>query len=118
MPIDLVKKHLNWFLATLNDFLSALNEMDIWNFASVHNKILAELLEKLERNSEWNSHPLIEDNYINLNSGKCHLLISGHKYEHQWAQVSKDMVWVENKVKFLGITIDNELIFDGHILES
>ena len=26
------------------------------------------------------------------------------------------MVWEENKVKLLGITIDNELIFDSHIL--
>ena len=26
------------------------------------------------------------------------------------------MVWDENKVKFLGITIDNELIFDTNIL--
>ena len=26
------------------------------------------------------------------------------------------MVWEENKVKLLGITMDNELIFDSHIL--
>ena len=26
------------------------------------------------------------------------------------------MVWEESKVKHLGITIDNELIFDSHIL--
>ena len=53
---------------------------------------------------------------MNLNTGKCHLFIFGHKYEHQWAQIGKDMVWEENKVKLLGKTIDNELIFDSHIL--
>ena len=78
-------------------------------------KNLAELLEKVERNSELAIH-WFEDNYIKLHSGKCYLLISGHKYEHQWVHIGKDMVWEENKVKHLGITIDNELIFDNHIL--
>ena len=41
-----------------------------------------------------------------LNTGKSHLLIFVHKLEHQWAQIGKDMVWQENKVKFLGKTID------------
>ena len=53
---------------------------------------------------------------MNLNTVKCHLLISGHKYEYQQAQISKDKVWEENKVKLLGIKIDYELIFDSHIL--
>ena len=51
-------------------------------------KNLVELLEKLERNSELAIH-WFEDNYMNLNTGKCHLLIFGHKYEHQWAQIRK-----------------------------
>ena len=46
---------------------------------------------------------------MNLNTVKSHLLISGHKYEYQQAQISKDKVWEENKVELLGITIDNEL---------
>ena len=44
---------------------------------------------------------------MNLNTGKSHLLIFGHKWEHQWAQIGKDMVWQVNKVKFLRKTIDN-----------
>ena len=40
---------------------------------------------------------------MNLNTGKSHLLIFGHKWEYQWAQIFKDV----NKVKFLGKTIDN-----------
>ena len=58
-------------------------------------KNLVELLEKPKRNSEsaiyW-----FEDNYMNLNTGKCHLLTFGHKYKHQWAQVAKNMVWEES----------------------
>ena len=68
-------------------------------------KNLAKLFEKLERNSglaiQW-----LEDDYMNLNTGKSHLLIFGHNLE-QWAQIGKDMVWQENKVKFLRKTIDN-----------
>ena len=29
---------------------------------------------------------------MNLNTGKSHLLIFGIKYEHQWAQIGKDMI--------------------------
>ena len=39
-----------------------------------------------------------------------------NKYEHQWTQIGKHMVQEENKVKLSGITTDNELIFDSHIL--
>ena len=57
-------------------------------------KNLVELLEKLERSYEiaiqW-----FEDNYMNLNAVKCYLLIFGHKYEHQWVQIGKNMVWEE-----------------------
>ena len=69
-------------------------------------KNLANLLEKLERNSELAIHWL-EENYMNLNTGKSHLLIFAHKYEHQWAQIGKEMVWQENKGKFLGKTTGN-----------
>ena len=64
------------------------------------------------------SHSLVEDNYIKLDSGKYHLLISGHKYKHQSAQIGKNMVWEKNKVKLLGITKDNELVFDSYILNK
>ena len=68
---------------------------------------LAELLEKLEINSEL-AIQWFEGNYLNVNTGKCHLFIFGHKYKHQWAQIGENMV--------LGKTINNEFIFDSHIL--
>ena len=57
-------------------------------------KNFVELLEKLERNSEL-AIQWFEDNYMNLNTGECHLLIFGHKYEHQGGQIGKNMVWEE-----------------------
>ena len=87
----------------LNDLFSFLNEIDVSNFANdtshfVCHKNLKELLKKLERNSELAIH-WFDDNYIKLYTGKCHLLISGPKYENQRAQIVKDMVWEENKVE-------------------
>ena len=71
----------------LHYLLLFLNRTDICNFdnntiAFMCHKNLAELSEKLEKISELAIH-WFEDNYTNLNTGKCHLLISGHKYECQ-----------------------------------
>ena len=60
----------------------------------VSQKPCVELSEKLERNSELAIH-WFEDNYMILNTGKCYLLIFGHKYEHQWVQKGKNMVLEE-----------------------
>ena len=70
-------------------------------------KNLAELLEKYERNSELAIHwyelaiHWFEDDYMKLNTGKCHLLINAHGSEHYWVQIGTDMVWKEK------ITINN-----------
>ena len=49
-----------------------------------------------------------------MNSDKCHLFVSGQKYEHLWAKIDNDKIWEARTVKLLGITIDNELKFDEH----
>ena len=51
---------------------------------SVLGKIV-ELFEKLKRNSELAIH-WFTDNYLKLNTDKCHLLISAHKHEHRRVQ--------------------------------
>ena len=50
-----------------------------------------------------------------MNSDKCQLFVSGHKYEHLWAKIGNDKIWETRTVKLLGITIDNELKFDEHL---
>ena len=52
---------------------------------------------------------------MKLNAEKCEFLITGHRFEHLWLNVGETQVWEKSPVKFLGITIDNELKFDDHI---
>ena len=51
---------------------------------------------------------------MKLITGKYHLLISGSKYKHLWDLIGKGKIWEENKVKFLGIYVDNSLKVDTH----
>ena len=99
----------------LNDLFSFLS-CDICNFADettpyVYSKNLQFVLTKLKEYSniatEW-----FENNYMKINSDKCRLFVSGHKYEHLWAKIGNDKIWETRTVKLLGITIDNELKFE------
>ena len=51
-----------------------------------------------------------------MNTNKCHLLVAGHKFEHTWVRVGPDKKWEDHSVKLLGVSIDNELKFDNHVL--
>ena len=59
---------------------------------------------------EW-----FRDNYLTLNADKCHLLVSGHKYEAMYASVGDALLWEENSVKLLGLIIDCELTFNSYV---
>ena len=58
-----------------------------------------------------------EDNYMKLNTDKCHLIVSCYKHEQAWASIGKDLIWESNDVKLLGITINRDLKFDKHVLK-
>ena len=47
-----------------------------------------------------------------MSSDKCHLFISGNKFEHLWAKIGSYRIWKSRKVKLLDVTLDNELKFD------
>ena len=103
----------------LNDIFFILKETDICNFAddttpNACDLRLDELLRRLEHDSAlavcW-----FESNNMKLNTDKCFLLISGHKYENLWAKVGEDVIWESNKVTLLGIDIDRQLKFDFHM---
>ena len=53
---------------------------------------------------------------MKLNTDKCHLLVAGHKFDHTWVRVGPDKIWENNSIKLLGVSIDNELKFDKHVL--
>ena len=52
---------------------------------------------------------------MKLNTDKCHLLISEHKYEHMICSIDNTKVIESHIVTFLGIDIDSELTFSHHI---
>ena len=61
---------------------------------------------------------MFESNYIKLNQDKCHLLISGHKYENVWANIGSCKIWESNDQKLLGVNIDCNLKFNHYILKQ
>ena len=56
-----------------------------------------------------------ENNNVKLNTDKSHLLVSGTKCEHGWAKIGDDKIFESNKIKLLGVAIDNKLKFDSFI---
>ena len=103
----------------LNGLFYILKDANICNFADdttpyVSDLCLKNVMEKLEDHSEiaitW-----FECNNMKLNTDKCRLLVSGHRYEEMWVKVGKDRIWESKEVNLLGVTIDNELKFDKHV---
>ena len=77
-------------------------------------KDLNNLITTLQHDSflaiEW-----FENDLLKRNDDKCHLLISGHKYENVWAQIGNAKIWESKTWKLLGVKIDTTLNFDEHI---
>ena len=106
---------LNIYLNDLFFFL----DCNVCNFEDdtisfVCNENLDFVLGELERNSniaiDW-----FQNDYMKMNSDKCHLLVVGHKFDQIWAKIDTDLIWESNSVKPIGITIDNHLKFDKHV---
>ena len=77
---------------------------------------LSELVRQLEHDSllaiEW-----FESNYMKLSTDKCHLLLAGHKHDHIWAKIGNDNIEESMHERLLGVTIDNKLRFNTHIID-
>ena len=52
---------------------------------------------------------------MKMNSDKCHLFISGKKFEHLWVKIGNNRIWEHRTVKLLGITFNKELKLDKHL---
>ena len=92
-----------------------LSETEICNFAddtTLHasDMSLDNVLKSLERDGtravEWFSQ-----NTMKLNDSKCHLLVSGHKFEHVSAVLGEARIWESDSETLLGVKIDNKLNF-------
>ena len=95
----------------LND-LSCFLFCDVCNFVDdlttyVNDINLAFFLAKLEEHCsiamKW-----FENNYMKINSDKCHFFICGNKFQHLWAKISNDII--RETVKPLGITLDKAIV--------
>ena len=105
-----------------NIYLNDLFYCDVCNFADdttpyVYNKKFAFVLAKLEENSNI-ARKWFENNYIKVNLDKCHVFISGNKFEHLWDKIGNDRIWESRTARLLGITLDNELKFDEHSMSA
>ena len=105
----------------INDLFYILENTDVCNYAddtSLHtcDKDISNLLCSLEHDTslaiEW-----FESNYMKLNRSKCHLLLSGHKFENIWVDIGGTKVWERNCETILGIQIERNLKFDKHVVE-
>ena len=71
-------------------------------------------MERLEHDTklaiEW-----FENNCMELNEDKCHLLVAGHRCETLWANIGETRIWESKNEKLLGLTIDRNLNFDDHV---
>ena len=61
--------------------------------------------------SEW-----FETNNMKLNKDKCHLLVSGHKYENVWVKMGDKQISEGAKQNLLGIEVGRNLNFDDHVI--
>ena len=53
---------------------------------------------------------------MKLSKDKCHLLVSGHKYENVWVKMGDEQIWDSAKQKLLGMEIGRNLNFDDHAI--
>ena len=104
----------------LDDLFFFLKDIGMCNFADntttyICDDSLENVLKSLEKNSML-AICFFENNYTKLNTGKCHLIVSGCKHEPVRANMGKDLIW-KSDVRLLGITIDRYLKFYKHVLK-
>ena len=78
---------------------------------------LHNLISRLEHDSIL-AIKCFECNYMKLNQDKCHLLISGYKYESMWENIDSCKIWKSNDQKVLGVNIDRNSKFNHYILKQ
>ena len=109
------------FSIFLNDIFLFLKNANLGNYADdstlyACNKNLETVIYNLRREfsilSSW-----FYNNYIVLNPGKCHFMLFGVKENDQFDLICNDITLKHSShEKSLGVTIDNKLSFDEHII--
>ena len=103
----------------LNDLFYIVEKTELCNFADDNTPYSSSTdANQAISNVEHDCALLVEwfrDNYMTLNAPKCHLLVSGYRYETMFAKIEDTLLWEENSAKLLGIIIDSALTFDDHV---
>ena len=104
----------NLYLIYLANFTEVCNFADDTIFHACDND-LNNLFKRLEQDSflaiEW-----FETNILKLSIEKCHLLISGHKYENVWVKMGDEKIWEKAKQKIIRNRNSKNLNFDDHVI--
>ena len=105
----------------LNDIFFFLKNANLGSYADdstlyAYNKNLETVISNLRQEfsilSNW-----FYDNYIMLNPGKCHFMLFDVKENEQFDLICHDITLRHSShEKILGVTIDNKLSFDEHII--
>ena len=99
------------------DMFYFLEDYDIANYAHNSTPYNADKsVESVVNNLEHSSSILfkwLNDNYMKVNAGKSHLLVSGNVKSK--AQIDNNYIDSEKEQWLLGITIDSNLTFENHI---
>ena len=102
----------------INDIFYFITEINVANYADDNTPYaINESIENIINILESNSSTLIKwfnDNYLKMNTDKCHLLITNHD-DDVTAKIGNDIIHGSKFVKLLGVKIDNKLDFNVHI---
>ena len=103
----------------INDLFYFFRDVGVCNFADDTTPFacgldLKDIINKLENQGEialnW-----FRDNYMKLNTSKCHLLVSGEIKEDIYVKVGNYLIKNKDEVNLLGIKLDNKLKFTEHV---
>lgn len=108
------------FIRCIHECFSSCLYCNICNFSDdtkryVCDKSLNFALETLEDQSNF-AMAWFENKYLGMNSDKWNLYILDNISEQVLASIREDKIWGTRTVKQLGISIDNNLRFDEHLI--
>ena len=100
----------------LNDLFFTLSSVNVCNFADDTTSFVCDL--NLEVVLAQLVIAWFQNNYMKLNTDKCHLFVAGDKFEHAWVTVGPDKIRQDHSIKLLGVSTESELKFDKHVLNT
>ena len=98
----------------VTEFTDVCNFADDSTFLACDND-LKHPMERLEHATKLAIEWLFENNYIKLNEDKCYLLVAEHSCKTLWTNIRETRIWDSKNEKLLGLTIDRNLNFVGHM---